>query len=314
MEGEDMTSTESRAIHALYSSWTSRLAQNPDMGIDALRDMMEGFATLAAEPERVTYREVDAGGVRSLWCLPAGGADDRVILYLHGGAYLGGSIDSHRKMVGHLASAVGCPALVIDYRRAPESPPPAQLDDCAAAYRWLLAQGYDPERAVVAGDSAGGALATGLVLRLRDEGTPMPAAIVAISPWYDLEAKGATFSTNAQSDALVGRDTMVMLAQVFLAGTPPTDPVVSPLHADLAGLPPLYIVVSGAETLLDDARQFTGRARAAGVDVTLVEVPDMQHVFPFMAGRAPEADEAIGAIATWARPRIGLGGNAPART
>ena len=301
-----MTSTESQVIQALYASWTSRLAANPEMGLDELRDMMEGFTTLAAEPAQVAYREVDAAGVPALWCLPADHADDRAILFVHGGAYVGGSINSHRKMAAHLAAASGCPTLMIDYRRAPEHPHPAQLEDSAAAYRWLLRQGYDAERTVAAGDSAGGALATGLVLKLRDEGTPLPAGIVAISPWYDLEAKGATYESNGQVDALVGRETMVMLGQLFLAGTSATDPSVCPLYADLGGLPPIYLVVGGHETLLDDARQFAERARAAGVDVTLVEVPEMQHVFTFMAGRAAEADQAINAIATWVRKRVGL--------
>jgi acetyl esterase/lipase len=145
-----------------------------------------------------------------------------------------------------------------------------------------------------------------VVIKLRDEGTPITAGIVAISPWYDLEEKGATYESNAQFDALVGREVMVLLSQLFLAGTSPTAPSVSPLYADLGGLPPTYIVVGGHEALLDDARQFAERARAASVDVTVVEVPEMQHVFTFMAGRAPEADEAIRAIAAWVRDRLGL--------
>jgi acetyl esterase/lipase len=305
-EGKQMTSTESHAIRSLFESMISRLTARPDMGLDELREMMEAWTTLAAEPEHVSYREIDADGVPALWCLPADHGPDRAVLYVHGGAYVGGSINSHRKMVGHLAAATGCPALMIDYRRAPEHPPPAQLEDCATAYRWLLQQGCDAQRIVCAGDSAGAALATGLVLKLRDEHTPIPAGIVAISPWYDLEAKGETYETNAGVDSLVGRETMIMLAQLFLAGTSPTDPAVSPLHAELSGLPPTYIVVGGHETLLDDTRQFAKQAGEAGVDVTVVEVPEMQHVFTFMAGRAPEADHAINAIATWTRSRLEL--------
>ncbi|MFN0090266.1 MAG: alpha/beta hydrolase [Acidimicrobiales bacterium] len=301
-----MASTESGAIQQLYASWTRRMAANPDMGIDQLREMMEYWPKLAAEPEQVTYRNVDAGGVPAMWCLPVGCADDRAILYIHGGAYVGGSTNSHRKMAAHLAAAVGCPALMIDYRLAPEDPHPAQLEDSAAAYRWLLQQGYDASRTVTAGDSAGAALATSVVLKLREEGTPVPAGIVAISPWYDLEANGATYETNAEVDALIGREVMVMFAQLFLAGASPTDPSASPLHANLDGLAPTYIVVGGHEALLDDARLFAERAHAAGVDVTLVEVPEMQHVFTFMAGRAPEADDAIRAIATWVRNKVKL--------
>lgn len=303
---EQMVSTESLVIRELYASWTARLRANPDTGLDQLREMMETWPKLAGKPEHVTYRDVDADGVPALWCLPTDRAEDRAILYIHGGAYVGGSTNSHRKMAAHLAAAAGCPALVIDYRLAPEHPHPAQLEDSATAYRWLLEQGYDASRTVTAGDSAGAALATGVVLQLRDEGTPLPAGIVAISPWYDLEAKGATYQTKADVDALVGRDVMLMFAQLFLAGTSPTDPGASPLYARLAGVPPTYVVVGGHEALLDDARLFADRARAAGVEVTLVEVAEMQHVFTFMAGRAPEADDAISAMATWVRARAGL--------
>jgi len=301
-----MGSTEAEAIQRLYASWTQRLAANPDIGIDQLREMMEYWPKLAAEPEQVTYREVDASGVPALWCLPTGCAEDRALFYIHGGAYVGGSTNSHRKMAAHIAAAAGCPVLMIDYRLAPEDPHPAQLEDSAAAYRWLLQQGYDASRTVTAGDSAGAGLATSVVLKMRDEGTPLPAGIIAISPWYDLEAKGVTYETNAEVDALIGREVMAMFAQLFLAGASPTDPSASPLHANLDGLPPTYILVGGHEALLDDARSFAEQAHAAGVDVALIEVPEMQHVFTFMAGRAPEADDAIRAIAAWVRDKLGL--------
>ena len=169
---------------------TDRLAANPEMDLPTLRAMLEELAVQAAEPTDVTYEEVDAGGRPALWCIPLGAATDRVILYTHGGGFVSNTMHSHRKLAGHLAKAAGVRSLVIDYRLAPEHPFPAQLDDAVAAYHWLLDQGIEADHIATAGDSAGGNLATSVVLKLRDDGVPLPAAIVALSPWYDMECDG----------------------------------------------------------------------------------------------------------------------------
>jgi epsilon-lactone hydrolase len=300
-------SRESAALAALYTSWVERMAAAPDMDLATMRSMFEEWHLPTAEPDDVNYREVDAGGVPAMWCIPAGGADDRAIIWTHGGGYVVGSMHSHRKVAGHLAKASGVPVLVIDYRRAPENPHPAPVEDAVAAYRWLVAdQGIAPEHIATTGDSAGGGLCTAMVLALRDAGDPLPAAIMPISPFYDMEASGDSVTANAERDALVQRDILLAMAGMFLGEASARDPLANPLHADPAGLPPMLIQVGGAETLLDDSTRFAAQATDAGVECTVEVYPDMQHVFHFLAGRAPEADEAIAAMAAWVRPKLGL--------
>jgi acetyl esterase/lipase len=145
-----------------------------------------------------------------------------------------------------------------------------------------------------------------MVLEARDEGLPLPAAIMPTSPWYDMEAKGETLDSRAALDVLVQRDVLLGMAGMFLGPNPPTDPLANPLYADPKGLPPMLIQVGDHESLLDDAQRFARRAEEAGVDVTLEVEPEMQHVYQFLAGRAPEADAAIARMAAWVRPKLGL--------
>jgi acetyl esterase/lipase len=300
-------SQQSAALSTLYQSWVQRMAANPQMDIDTLRDLFEEWHLPTAEPTGVTYEEVDAGGVPAMWCIPQDCAADRVVIWAHGGGYVVGSMHTHRKVAGHLAKVIGCRALVLDYRRAPEHPHPAQVEDAVEAYRWLVSsQGIDPAHIATTGDSAGGGLCTSMVLSLRDQGDALPAAIMPLSPFYDMEGTGESIATNAEVDVLVKKDILAAMAGMFLGGASPTDPLANPLHADVAGLPPMLIQVGGHEALLDDSTRFADRARAAGVDCTVEVYPAMQHVFHFLAGRAPEADEAIAAMARWVRPLLGL--------
>jgi len=300
-------SAESAALAALYSSWVERMAANPEMDLPAMRSMFEEWHLPTAEPVGVSYEEVDAGGVPAMWCRPAGAADDRAMIWTHGGGYVVGSMHSHRKVAGHLAKAAGVPVLVLDYRRAPEHPHPAPLEDAVAAYRWLVGeQGIAPEHIATTGDSAGGGLCTAMVLALRDAGDPLPAAVMPLSPWYDMEATGESVATNAGVDVLVQRDILLAMAGMFLGDASPQDPLANPLYADPTGLPPILIQVGGSETLLDDSNRFAAMVKDAGVDCTVEVYPEMQHVFHFLAGRAREADEAIAAMAAWVRPKLGL--------
>lgn len=302
-----MASPQSKALDVLYKSWVDTMTQRADMSVDELRVMFDHWGDVTAEPGGVDYSEVDAGGVLAMWADPAGAAQDRVILCTHGGGYVVGSMYSHRKMFGHIAKAIGCRALILHYRRAPENPHPAQVEDATTAYRWLLDQGYDPSQIATTGDSAGGGLCTSVLLSIRDNGLPLPAAGMPLSPFYDMAVTGGTVQTNADVDVLVQGPILEAMAGMFLGGRPAEDPLASPLYADPSGLPPLLIQVGGHETLLDDSRRFAEKAKAAGVDVTVQEYPEMQHVFQFLAGVAPEADKAIAALATWVRPKLGLG-------
>lgn len=303
-----MPSTESQYLADLYTDWSSRMAADPDMSLPVMRDMFEEWHLATAEPTAVSYEEVEADKVPCLWCIPAGGAEDRIVLFTHGGGFVVGSRHSHRKLAGHLAAAIGCRVLVVDYRRAPEHPFPAQLEDSVAAYRWLLGRGIRPEHIATCGDSAGGNLSISVVLKLRDDGDPLPAALMPISPWLDMEHKGETLMSNAATDALVQRSILEGMAALFL-GTDgsPADPLANPLHADPTGLPPTFMVAGGAETLLDNAQRFETAATRAGVEIRLDVAEGMQHVYPVLAGRASEGDKAVADLSAWVRTKLGLG-------
>ncbi len=301
-----MASKQSEALKTLYTGWVERMGANPEMGLPEMRDLFEEWHLPTAEPEGVTYGEVDAGGVPSVWVTPIGCATDRVIVFTHGGGYVVGSRHTHRKVAGHLALAAGCRALVIDYRLAPENPHPAPVEDAVKVYRWLLDQGIQAGHIATCGDSAGGGLCTSMVLKARDEGLPLPAAIMPLSPWYDMEGKGASIDGNAATDALVKREILMGMAATFLGPASPTDPLANPLHANLSGLPPMLIQVGGDEALLDDSLRFAEQAKTAGVDVTVEVYPEMQHVFHFLAGRAPEADEAVAKLGAFVKGHLGL--------
>ena len=295
-------SAEAGYLEALYRDWTARMAADPQMSIAMLRSLFDEWHQPTYEPEDVTYRSDRLAGVEAIWALPIDADANKVILYTHGGGFAVGSAASHRKLAGHLAKALGTTAVVIDYRRAPEHPFPAQIEDATAVYRALLDEGYAPENIVTAGDSAGGNLAISTVLKLREDGTELPGAVVALSPWLDMEHSGDTLVSNAATDGLVSREILEGMSAMFLGQTgKPDDPLTNPLYADYTGFPRLYVTAGSVETLLDNSTRLADRATAAGVDVTLSVVDGMQHVFPFLAGRAAEADTEIERIGAWYR-------------
>jgi acetyl esterase/lipase len=220
---------------------------------------------------------------------------------------MGGSIYTHRKMFGHVAKAAGVRALIVSYHLLPEGVFPVPADDVTNAYRWLLAEGISADRIAFAGDSVGGWLAVTVQLRARQQGLPLPAAALLMSPCVDMEVTGESYETNRDSDPFFKPEVVRQIVGNFLGeGTDPRDPEVNPLYADLDGLGPVYIQAGGDETLVDDARLLDEHASKAGVDVRLDVFPGMLHTFQMAAGRAPEADEAIRKMADWVRPWLGL--------
>ena len=294
----------------MKSAMRATRASSADAAPPSLEQMRETanpmMAAMATVPEGVRFEAVDAGGVPAIWVVPEGAVTDRVIQYLHGGGYVLGTAWTHQNMVGHLAKATGCRALSVDYRLAPEHPHPAAVNDSVAVYEWLLGQGIDARHIAVSGDSAGGGLAMATLVAIRDRGLPNPAAGVPMSPWIDLEATGASMRTKADVDLMVAAAGLMMMAELFLNGRTARDPLAAPLHADLAGIAPIYVQVGGEETLLDDSTRLATNAAAAGVDVRLDVFPEMQHVFQLSAGNMPEADDAIERIAAWLRPKLDL--------
>ncbi|MHC1559384.1 alpha/beta hydrolase [Actinomycetospora sp. C-140] len=296
-------SAGSDTLRTLYADWTEIITSTPDLTTRLFRSVFDEWHQATREPEDVTYAEETIGGVPGIWTFPVGADRTQVLLYTHGGGFAVGSASSHRKLAGHVAKALGVTAFVLDYRRAPEHPHPAQVEDGVAVFRALVDRGVRPEDITTIGDSAGGNLAIAIPLALREQGAPLPGRVIAFSPWLDMENTGESLVTNAATDALVTVPLLEsMIAGVLAEGRiHPRTPLANPLHADLTGLPPLYLNAGDAETLRDDAVRCAARAEAAGVDVTLSVVDDMQHVFPFMAGVASEADDEIAAIAAWYR-------------
>lgn len=303
-----MASKRTEELNKLYLEWVAALKTNPEMPLDELRHISEQWERITGEPGGVDYIETDAGGVPAMWAVPKSCAQDRVLLCAHGGGYVVGSMYTHRKAYAHVAKAIRCRALIVHYGRAPENAHPGPVNDMVRSYKWLLDQGLRPNHVALIGDSAGGGLAVTTIVRAREQGLPLPAATMPLSPWLDMEATGETFETNAATDLLITRDLIQTMAARFLGeGGNRQDPLANPLYADLKGLPPMYIQVGADETLLDDSRKLADLARKSGVEVTLEIVPEMQHVFQFLAGTAPEADAAISRLAAWVRPKLGLG-------
>jgi acetyl esterase/lipase len=222
--------------------------------------------------------------------------DDRAVLYLHGGGYTMGSCNTHRALGARLAVVSRAPVLIIDYRLAPEHPFPAALEDALAAYRWLIEPGRPVHSITLAGDSAGGGLVIATAIALRDQGDRLPAAIVCMSPWADLAVQGESMVTRAKSDPLIGRESSLQHAASYVAQHDPRSPLISPVYADLHGLPPLLIQVGDYEVLLSDSVRLAERARQAGVDATLEIWDGMWHVWQAYAGYVPEAQQAINRV------------------
>jgi acetyl esterase/lipase len=244
--------------------------------------------------------EERVAGVHGEWILPhAEPFAPRVVLYLHGGGYVGGTIQMYRPVTSAFALRCNARVFAVDYRLAPEHPFPAAIDDAVAAYSWLLAQGVDASNIVVAGDSAGGGLTLSTLLAFRERGLPRPAGAVMIAPWVDLLATGDSVRANARSDDVVVPDGGEnKLARAYMGDAPLDTPLASGLYADLTGLPPFLIQASAIEVLLDDAVRLDAKARAAGVDSTLRlwdGVPHVWHLFTIL----PETREAFDDIAVF---------------
>jgi epsilon-lactone hydrolase len=227
----------------------------------------------------VSVEVTSANGVPAEWTSTPQAERDAVLLYLHGGGFVIGSLYSHRHLVCEAGRAARAFTLALDYRLAPEHPFPAAVEDAVAGYRFLLARGYAPGCIAIAGDSAGGGLVVSALIAVRDAGLPQPACGWCISPWVDLEALGETMSSKAAADPTVQKAGILDMARLYLNGADPRSPLAAPIYADLAGLAPLLIQVGAAETLLDDAIRLARVAGAVDVRVDLQIWPEMIHVW-----------------------------------
>jgi acetyl esterase/lipase len=249
----------------------------------------------------ITVDTLDAGGVRSEWTATPDADPSKVVLYLHGGGYVIGSLDSHRHLVTEVGRAARARTLAIDYRLAPEHPFPAAVDDALVAYRFLLSGGVQPGGITIAGDSAGGGLVVAAMVAIREAGLPQPACGWPISPWVDMEAVGNSMTSKAATDPTVQKAGILDMAKAYLNGGDPRSPLAAPIYADLRGLAPLLIQVGAAETLLDDAIRLAQVAGAADVAVDLQVWPEMIHVWHLYHPELAAGRRAIAAGGEFAR-------------
>ena len=275
--------------------------ENPT--VEDSRAGFEKLARVVGGKTPASIQQVDAGGVPSELVSAEGASDDTATLYLHGGGYVIGSPKTHRELARRLSTASQAQVLVSDYRLAPEHPFPAPVEDAVTAYRWLLDEGYAPERLSIAGDSAGGGLTAAALVSIRDRGLPLPACGVCLSPWVDMEGLGDSMTTRADRDPMVQKEGLVGMAGVYLADADPRSPLAAPMYANLDGLPPLLIQVGASETLFDDAVRLDEKARAAGVETTFEEWDDMIHVWHIFAPILDEGQQAIERMAEFMREK-----------
>jgi acetyl esterase/lipase len=276
-------------LDELREDLASRLSEDGDV-----KSVYEEAMAEFPPPDGTDLRRGELGGVPSLRVVAPGAAEEAGILYLHGGGFAVGSSESNRDLIARLGHAAGVAAIGIDYPLLPE-PFPAALDATLAAYRELVADGPPP---VLAGSSAGGGLALSVAMKLRDAGDPVPPGLVFLSPWFDLTVSAPSLEEVADGDWL-GRETLVVAAETYLDGREDTDPLASPLHGDLAGLPPMLLQVGGSEILLDDAQRLADAARRAGTPAELDVWPGMFHNFQLFGSRLEEGAAALERAGRW---------------
>lgn len=292
-----------RTITKILSGPTNSISSIP-----GLRTFMKTASGPLILPRGVSLQPIRADGVAAEWLMPATPLSQTVILYFHGGAWTLGLYNNHRAMLAYFCRAASCRILLVDYRLAPEHPFPAALDDCVCAYRWLVNNGISPQQMVLAGDSAGGNLVLTTLMTLRNDGDPLPAGSVCISPMTDLACTGASFQT--KNDALLDARFASSMARLYAGTQDLCLPLISPHYANLSGLPRLLIQAGEDEILLSDATRLADNARAAGVDVSLSVWQKMWHEWHMFVPYLPEAKQAFTEIEAFIRESV-LRANTP---
>lgn len=271
-----------------------------------LRKMIEQTSKVQKIPAGTEILPVLAGGTAAEWVCAPGKQTNTAILYLHGGAFVAGSLATHRELAARLSAAASAKLLLLDYRLAPEYPFPAAMLDALSAYRWLQDQGYTQQQLVIGGDSAGAGLALQTLITLRDEGSSLPAAAFFMSPQTDwVRFDGQSYVTRAHIDPMNIPEMCKFTAAYYVGDNDPETPLLYPAGIDLSGLPPLCIHVGDYEILLSDAIRLADRARASGVDVELKIWPAMWHVFQTLARFVPEARQSIDEIGRFVMNHVG---------
>ena len=272
------------------------------LDVEKNRKNLEGQVFLFKTPRNVRIQPISVEGVPAEWLLPKGCNTDRVIIYLHGGSFHAGSLRTHRGLAARIGVNSNSSVLSLDYRLAPENPFPAAIEDVVSVYRWLLEiQGFDPKKIIISGDSAGGGLTLASLLKLKEESLPLPAAGICLSPVTDFAITGESIKTKAKEEIMLTENEMKQSFEIYAKGQNAKHPLISPLYADLSGLPPLLIQTGTAEILLDDSTRFAQKAINQSVTVDLDLWEGMFHVFQIFGNLIPESKKALKKIGEFAK-------------
>ena len=290
-----MSSIRARLIRSISRLYVKRVNIRT-VDFRKIRRLWNFVGNLMVTAFGVSVEKTEIRGLYTEWLTPRNRIDGKVLLYLHGGAYVAGGTDMHRQLVSHIARAGRIRAVLPEYRLSPENKFPAAIEDAVGVYRALLDDGFESGNIVIAGDSAGGGLTCATLLSLRDSGDPLPAAAVLMSPFLDATASGESMKTRIGQDPWFNPVDVPYIAGLYCEPHQVAHPLVSPVFADVEGLPPVFIQVGDDEILLSDSERFADLCVAAGIDVQLEVFPEMFHVFQMFIGKMPESRQAIDKI------------------
>ena len=263
-----------------------------ELSIDEIRSRFDTWLMQFPPAQEVQFNSLQIGDLSALWTFAPEVTKRRILLFFHGGGYVAGSIEAHKNLMGRLSASASAAVLAIQYRKAPESPFPAALDDALNAYRWLLHHPYARSRIIFTGISAGAGLALSLALKLKKEQIAMPAGIIALCPWVDLAMKSKTIQSNEGKD-LLKPQMLAWSAAHYASGKPLTDPLLSPLYGNFEGIPPIFIQTGSRDLLHEEAVLLAKQLKQQQVETTLDVWPDMVHSWQLFAPSFPESQEAI---------------------
>jgi len=295
-----MASQESLLVRQYLMA--SKASQTAESDIETARKGLEALSTLTPLAPDIIVEKTNIEGIPAEWVMAPNAVGDRVFLYLHGGAYIMGSCNTHRYLASKLSRSTAARVLVPEYRLAPENPFPAAIEDALKVYRSLISSGISPDKIIIGGDSAGGGLTLATLLSLKDEDEALPALAVLLSPWTDMEGTGDSMETRADSDPWLSPDASRATPALYIRDLDLRHPLVSPIYADLSGLPSMLIHVGNDEILLSDSARLVDCARAAGVEVTFKVWDEMWHVFQTFV--IPEAQQSIDEIGEFVQKKL----------
>ncbi|NHI94224.1 MAG: alpha/beta hydrolase [Candidatus Lokiarchaeota archaeon] len=268
-----------------------------DIPVEQARQFLNKLTSMTKPHKDINIEAFNIKSISAEWISAPDAQSDKIILYLHGGGYVTGSIDTHRAFISSLSQKIKCHCLSIDYRLAPENPFPAALDDAITAYRWLIEEKMiHPSNLIIAGESAGGGLTLSTIMKIKKIGLALPSACMVFSPWADLLNTGATLKTKKEEDPFLSPEVLFKFSKMYYANDDPKNPLISPLYGDFKDFPPLLIQVGTSEILLSDSTRVAERAKEAGVDVTIEQYNQMIHAFQLFESFVPEGKEAMNKI------------------